>query len=273
MKLRNYLSQRSIALALLVSMFLQGCGVEMSAGEQEGKIELFFDEFIDLLRKYNATSKQKPDLIKSDLKALCDSYSKYSEDPLGKKYTWGDDTYTPLQFAARQGNQAVVEALCSEEYRARTDIYAQTDICGSTALHLAIEGGHSHIVKYLLGLDQRLINDQDKEGQSVLHYATYGKHVSLAAYLVNDAKADLSMLDSNSLSTLHVAVYVQSVELVDLFLKNMTREIIQVQDIKGNKAMDYMNAQTTPEIQECFALYQATLQGVISAIDTSSEPT
>ncbi|MEO1219432.1 MAG: ankyrin repeat domain-containing protein [Bacteroidota bacterium] len=147
---------------------------------QEEKIELFFDEFIDLLRKYNEAGTEKLDLIKADLEALCDRYGKYGADPLGKKYTWGDDTYTPLQFAARQGNQAVIEVLCSEGYRARAFIYAKTDICGSTALHLATEGGHSHIVKHLLSLDQGLANAQDKEGQSALHYATYGKHVNLA---------------------------------------------------------------------------------------------
>lgn len=49
----------------------------------------------------------------------------------------------------------------------------------------------------------------------------------------------------------------------------MTRETIQMQDIKGNKAIDYVNAQTAPEIQECFASYQTNLQREPSVIDTS----
>ncbi|MEO1219508.1 MAG: ankyrin repeat domain-containing protein [Bacteroidota bacterium] len=214
---------------------------------QAWKIE-FLHAFLDLLEKYDGAKIIEYDL-ESDVVELCKRYSRYNSNPLGKKYAYGKDTYTPLHLAARQGNLHMVRLLCSEEYKNQLDMHAKTETRQVTALHLAAVGGHYSTVEYLVKEQNLYINAVDKEGSSVLHYATYGKHNNLVKWLIEDGKANVSAVDEKQLSVLHVAVHLQCATLVRFFLHVMPPETIDRVNIEGKKAVHYAK---TAEIKELF---------------------
>ena len=192
--------QKKVSLVLLTAFFLQSCGV-VGAGRE--KNSGFFDEFISLLNEYDGTDVQETGL-KADLQKLEQEYKQYDDNLLSRRYQWGDEKYTPLQFAAYQGNLQVVKALCSEKYKDRIMVDDKTEAEDMTALHLAAIGGYHPIVEYLVEEEKLDVNGMDKAGKSAVQYAIDQKKIEVAKYLVEKGKAKLDVSDREEFEVLCV---------------------------------------------------------------------
>ncbi|MEO1300869.1 MAG: ankyrin repeat domain-containing protein [Bacteroidota bacterium] len=223
--------------------------------EQEEREIAFFHQFIELLDRYDYDEVEIFDL-EIDLQALCRKHSHYlGSSLLSRKYAWADEQYTPLQFAARQGNLHMVKELCSEKYKEYKREDVEIEKCEKEmALHCAAAGGHVPTIVYLIEKQQVDVNARDEEGSSVLHYATYGKHLSAVNCLLSYPKMDINVSDRNGLSVLHIAAYTQSVEMVRLFLSKMQLKLINSADEDGKQAVDYAG----PETKHMFTLSLGT---------------
>ncbi|MEO1300868.1 MAG: ankyrin repeat domain-containing protein [Bacteroidota bacterium] len=227
------------------------------ASEAIEKIEYFFDEFMSLLDKHDEYENgvTQSDL-EADLASLCNKYNQYDANPLDRTYFWDDDKYTPMQFAARQGNLRMVQLLCSETYREKVTRRAKTETQELNALHLAAAGGYLQLVRYLIEEQGFNVDAQDSEGASALYYATYGKYINVVHYLVGEAGANVHILDKNGLSVLHIAAHVQSRYLASLFLDKMDADIVAKKDSKGKKAVDYAKTLEVQRVFECRRIVQ-----------------
>lgn len=88
------------------------------------------------------------------------------------------DGYTPLHFAARSGNEAMVKTLLGLE----ADVNAKGKH-GKTALHIAASHGHAPVIELLLDAKAD-VNTQDGEGLTALHKATRAGRVDAVNRLI-----------------------------------------------------------------------------------------
>ncbi|XP_071085979.1 ankyrin repeat domain-containing protein 50-like [Haliotis cracherodii] len=84
----------------------------------------------------------------------------------------GQCSRTPLMVAARLGNNEIFDLLVTERADALTE-----DDDRNTILHLACEGGHIDIVKYVLSLDTVNINARNKQNETATMLARKGGDV------------------------------------------------------------------------------------------------
>ena len=82
-----------------------------------------------------------------------------------------DDEYTPIHYAAEQGNLKVVQELV-EKRNVPVDI--RTGIHQRTPLHLAALAGQLPVVKVLSDKDGNAKNNVDSQGDTALFYAASG---------------------------------------------------------------------------------------------------
>jgi len=98
-------------------------------------------------------------------------------------------TITVLQFAAMQGDYAIVDHLLAHP---NIDVN-QTDESGNTALHLAAVEGHDHIVRLLLDDDRVIPDFLNGFNQTPLYAAaTSGAMECVEEFLVTENTFDLS---------------------------------------------------------------------------------
>ena len=86
--------------------------------------------------------------------------------------------WTPLHYAAVEGNKEVVELLITKG----ADVNAKDDQSGETPLHFAAFSGHKEIVELLIakGAD---VNAKDDDGKTPLDSAIRRKHSEIADLL------------------------------------------------------------------------------------------
>ena len=97
--------------------------------------------------------------------------------------------WTPLSWAAKRGNIAVVKVLLDRDHV----VADSQDSTGRTPLSKAAEGGHTAVVKLLLDRDDVVADSQDSGGQTPLSYATdakYGEEVVKLLLDRDDVAAD-----------------------------------------------------------------------------------
>ena len=61
---------------------------------------------------------------------------------------------------------------------------------GENALHLAAEGGHVSIIRYLGKKMESLLHSTDHEGNTVLHWAAEKGHANVVRLLLEDYNFD-----------------------------------------------------------------------------------
>ena len=246
---------------LPVTLFMAGCThlsdvqhrqtdpVEQNGETSEAieKIEYFFDDFIALLTKYESADTRKEIRIKEDLETLREEYTEQCEVPLSRKYTWDDDKYTPLLFTARQGNLQVMKILCSDRYKAESDITAKTEIRELTALHLAAAGGHQKLVEYLVESKNMAVELGDKSRFLPIHYATYTGNKALVQYLADRTQPDLYTQNEKGWSPLHIAIICGFEDLVGILSEKTTSEVIANAKLNDKTALQHAEEIRDPQ--------------------------
>jgi len=92
-----------------------------------------------------------------------------------------------------------------------------SDENGSSFLHFAVQGGHIHIVKFLIqkGCD---LEKKTRTGSTALHRASREGQIELVKVLL-DSGANINAQNKDDETALHIAVFYRRVEVVKLLLE------------------------------------------------------
>jgi len=105
-----------------------------------------------------------------------------------------------LRFAAQSGLPTVVEVLLMTG----VEINAKNEQ-EQTALHLAVEGGHTAVVRLLMAEGEANINAMDENYQTALHLAAERGNAAIVRLLMAEGKADVHAKDVCGETALHRA--------------------------------------------------------------------
>lgn len=130
-----------------------------------------------------------------------------------------DDKFTPLHLASGNGNIEVVDFLI--KYGANPKAITGN---GSSVLHYASGAtGDSHfdLVKHLIKKYGAIefINFQDEEKYTPLHEATHSGNLELSKYLIEECGADITLLTKYGNSILHMAAVSGNLNLVKYLIE------------------------------------------------------
>uniref|UniRef100_A0A8B9MZ88 Uncharacterized protein n=1 Tax=Accipiter nisus TaxID=211598 RepID=A0A8B9MZ88_9AVES len=126
-----------------------------------------------------------------------------------------DDGWTPLHFAAQNGDDRIVRLLLDHQAQVNAQEHD-----GWTPLHLASQNNFENVARVLLSR-QADSNTQEVDGKTALHVAACFGHVSLVKLLASQG-ADLEKKQKNHRTPLHVAVERGKFRVVHYLLKNGT---------------------------------------------------
>ncbi|KAL4218361.1 hypothetical protein ACF0H5_023098 [Mactra antiquata] len=107
---------------------------------------------------------------------------------------------TPLQFAARYGQEEIVKYLIK-----KSADQCIKDSCGRTALHRACERQHLNIAQYLIDYGSD-VNAVDKFGWSPLFHSVFFSDIVVMQFLLNNG-AKVNLLDMYGKSMIYLACY------------------------------------------------------------------
>ncbi len=144
--------------------------------------------------------------------------------PLGyltRPIAWDDDEYTPLHYAAQEGDLEVVKELI-EKHNISVDI--RTGEHQRTPLHLSALEGNLETVKYLISKKADLLLT-DTAKSNALHYAASGikgeNNTRVVKFLIEDKSANYKLLADDKFSLLYLAIKASNTCLVEYIAGNL----------------------------------------------------
>nr|XP_023688952.1 receptor-interacting serine/threonine-protein kinase 4 isoform X1 [Paramormyrops kingsleyae] len=110
-----------------------------------------------------------------------------------------EDQYTPLHFAAQNGDEAITRLLLDKNASIN-----EVDFEGRTPSHIACQHGQENVVRVLLsrGADVHL---PGKDNWTPLHFAAWQGHLPIVKLLVKQAGANINSQTSDGRTALHLA--------------------------------------------------------------------
>ncbi|XP_046563593.1 putative ankyrin repeat protein RF_0381 [Haliotis rubra] len=120
--------------------------------------------------------------------------------------------WTPLLASAWSGDTDVLDCIM---YKGG-DVSAVDD-GGDNVLHVACNGGHDHMVKYIISLNVVDVNCRGQHGRTPVMVAALGGHRRMMTSLLNEG-ANLACVDDDGNTMLHVACCGGDVETVKYVL-------------------------------------------------------
>ncbi|CAN6817153.1 unnamed protein product [Brassica oleracea] len=121
-------------------------------------------------------------------------------------YVSDDDGSFPIHMAAKYGHVKILKAILKR----CPDALELLDIDGQNILHVAAKNGKAEVIKFILRCykdknKEKLINEEDVNGNTPLHLATKNWHPKVVSMLTWDNRVDLETLNYNGLTAIDVA--------------------------------------------------------------------
>ncbi|MEM7055827.1 MAG: ankyrin repeat domain-containing protein, partial [Bacteroidota bacterium] len=164
------------------------------------------------------------------------------QDFVNSKHWWTKDTdYTPLHYAAEQGDLEVVKALIARG--AEVNVKTGDDI---TPLHYAVASGHLDVVEYLFKVlkeqydQEEYLDSKDNDGVSPLHIAVRGGYEDLTKLITIETPNAIKTEANDGNTALHLAAYLGSSRIVDVLLSSpaIDRAVLTKQNSGGKTPLD-----------------------------------
>ena len=127
-----------------------------------------------------------------------------------------ENSWTPLIWAAQNGNEIVVKLLLDS---GKVDANSKDNLYGRTPLSRAAENGHEAMVKLLLEIDKVNVNSKDSSGRTPLSWATGNGHKAVVKLLLETGKVDVNSKDSSRRTPLSWAAGNRHEAVIKLLLK------------------------------------------------------
>jgi ankyrin repeat protein len=137
-------------------------------------------------------------------------------------YDIQDNTY--LLYAIKYGRLDIVQLLVQKGAQLNNIIKNDKKY---TALHAAVEGGHTPIVEFLINYKQekdffnfnQFIDAVDKNGNTALHGAVYNNNLEIVEFLINNS-AGVNIKNNDGNTALHLAISSNSLVIIKILIEN-----------------------------------------------------
>lgn len=118
-------------------------------------------------------------------------------------YIKNDDGSFPIHSACIASHISALKRILEHH----PDTIEMINSQGQNVLHVAAESGNARAVRYLLRRDDinKLINEQDIEGNTPLHLASINTHPKVVSLLIHDNRVDLKVLNYKGFTSLDSA--------------------------------------------------------------------
>ncbi|CAE6138321.1 unnamed protein product [Arabidopsis arenosa] len=125
---------------------------------------------------------------------------------LDSVYVSDDDGSFPIHMAVKYGHVKILKAILKR----CPDALELLDRDNQNVLHVAAKNGKLEVLKFILRcckdkIKEKLINEEDANGNTPLHLATKNWHPKVVSMLTWDNRVDLKTLNHNGLTALDVA--------------------------------------------------------------------
>jgi ankyrin repeat protein len=106
------------------------------------------------------------------------------------------------------------------------------------AIHLAVQGGHTEIVRRLIDCEKINLNAANSSGNTALHLAVQGGHTEIVRRLIDCEKINLNAANSSDNTALHLATFERqpNEEIVRLLINSKNAKL-NAPNILGNTAL------------------------------------
>ncbi|WP_353279072.1 ankyrin repeat domain-containing protein [Wolbachia endosymbiont (group B) of Longitarsus flavicornis] len=146
-------------------------------------------------------------------------------------------SYTPLQYAAKNGNWGMVNLFLDKTAERNPDDVANKDqfSISWTTVHYTVYNGDLNLLNNIfqfLSDKETIINTKDNSGWTPLHYAVYYNASDMVKFLVNEG-ADISVKDKDGKTPLGIARGKGHTDIVQ-YLEERSRDYA-----RGKKAMHF----------------------------------
>jgi ankyrin repeat protein len=138
------------------------------------------------------------------------------------------DGRSAIHYAAAGGNTECASLLIDANY----DLVSVRDRSGCTALHLAAQYGHGHLISFLLG-SMADANARNVYGQTPLHLVTS----AMALQALLEGGGDLGAVDSQGFLPIHCAAASSSMDVLQNIVYNHPVHINSTDSVGGRSAL------------------------------------
>lgn len=171
---------------------------------------------------------------------------------------------TPLHLAAMRGQLGMVKILAKQIIKkgrkGEKEGINQRDMVGGHALHYAVQGGHLHVVRFLVEECGALVGVRDDNEATLLHVAMQCATDDLTNYLVSkiedhEREQFMNAQEKRGVTALHFAASLGRMDAVKLLLRHAVNAGLTNQ--YGCTAADVARAKGYDDIAECIDPKQA----------------
>lgn len=134
-----------------------------------------------------------------------------------------ENTPVILSNAVYYGSERVLEALVNKGLNIH---YINND--GMTALHLAAQNGHLHLMRFLIEKYEIAIDECYLNGDTILHFAIKNGLSSVVKWLLSKG-ANLHIVNEERMSAMDLAHSLGNEDILEIIVNHLTEQVVEVE--------------------------------------------